>query len=58
MEHKHTHTHTYKTTTVQRKESKESEPMSKGNQKWYQPIKNKTKIQTGKQNQSKMPTGE
>ena len=55
--HTHIPTHT-KPQHFKEKKVKESEPVSKGNQKWYQPIKNKTKTQTGKQNQSRMPTGE
>ena len=30
---------------------------SKGNQNWYQPVKNKAKGQTGKQNQSRCQLG-
>ena len=31
---------------------------NKGNQKLYLPVKNKTKTQTGKQNQMQLPSGE
>ena len=53
MEYTHTYTHINKTKTVQKRKYK-SGPASEGNQKWYQPVKNK--VQNG--NQSKVPTEE
>ena len=52
-----TQTYTNKPTQSKEKTVQVTDLVSKGNQKWYQPIKTKlTKTQTRKQNQSRVPT--
>ena len=49
----YTHIHKYqraKVKPVQQKKVKQIDPVNKGNKKLYLPVKNKTKVQIGKQN--------
>ena len=58
-EDKGTYTYTHiKLKQPKEKEVEESNPVTKGNKKWHRPVTNKTKTQTKKQDQSRVPTGE
>ena len=49
--------HTHNTKTIQKERKQESDLVSKENQKWYQPVKDKTNQNTNlKTNKTRVPT--